>query len=274
METLYQHELAEYLEGSGYFMAFSKVAPDGSRVIRVPEEYAIRKDDLLNINTYEEFYNILVKLNFWIVRFYPNKILYWILDNIYKIDRKHLLSSILNDTDIVKQIDIILLGIYIYSDYRYTNTFPVKNYLTCEIYEKLNSCGYYLFGGLVHSSKYYDHKSENDYRYLYYDYRYLYCKSENYYDYRYLYCKFSSLDVDDMIMKDLTHNSLSVSYHKNRLHFLINGKYKCKARELNNKSDMHKIKQVEFKRVHNKKYFSKHIRVHNRKNFNKHLHIR
>lgn len=145
------------------------------------------------------------------------------------------------------------MGIYLYSE---PSTQPEK-YLTPIMFDKLNSCGYYYFAGLVRNSKYYNDEFSHHYDF----------------DYDFGKCIIFDNTFDDLIdylrQVDyyLTYNSFNISYfvfdenfvshNINKLHFLIHGKYKCKIHKINNKSDVHKIKRVEFKRVNNKHYFSK-----------------
>jgi hypothetical protein len=110
MEIIQECDIIECLKESKYYKTFSKFGDDGIKVIHVSPEFVIRNYELQNINTYEEFFNILEKFNFWIIKEFPDEILYWVFDNISKIDLKHLLDSILYDTDIVKQINIIVNG--------------------------------------------------------------------------------------------------------------------------------------------------------------------
>jgi hypothetical protein len=94
-------------EGSPYYQTFSRIV-EGKIVIPVPKEFIIRNYEQVNLffeNNYNKFFNILIKLNFWMV--FPNEIYHWIFNNIKIINMKHLLNSILNETDIVKQIRII-----------------------------------------------------------------------------------------------------------------------------------------------------------------------
>jgi hypothetical protein len=102
MESLHECNIPKWLKESDYCITFLKA---GNGELLVPKEFIFQ-----NINTYENFFNILEKLDFYMLRIYPDEIYDWIFDNITKIDIKHLLDSILNNTDIVKQINIIING--------------------------------------------------------------------------------------------------------------------------------------------------------------------
>jgi hypothetical protein len=108
MKLIHSRDIIHYIKKSEYYRTFSKLADNGETVILVPEEYIIKYYELLDIESFEDFFNILVKLNFWIVDEYPYEIFDWIFDNKSKIDMRQLLDSILNDTEIVKQIHIII----------------------------------------------------------------------------------------------------------------------------------------------------------------------
>lgn len=73
MRILHDCDIIEYLKGSIYYKTFSKIV-DGERVILVPPEFIISNDELQSINTYEEFFNIIEKFNFWMIEFYPKEI--------------------------------------------------------------------------------------------------------------------------------------------------------------------------------------------------------
>lgn len=108
MKLIHSRDIFHYIKKSGYYRTFSKLADNGETVILVPEEYIIKYYEFLDIESFEDFFNILVKLNFWIIDEYPYEIYAWIFDNKSKIDMRQLLDSILNDTEIVKQIHIII----------------------------------------------------------------------------------------------------------------------------------------------------------------------
>jgi hypothetical protein len=138
MEILQESDVIQCLKSSVYYKTFSKTSKYGKKEIHVPTEYVVINDDLKNINNYEDFFNILIKLNFWMIKVYPNEIYYWIIYNIYQISKEHLLDSILCDTEIVKQINIFIKVI------------NCKNYNNfTESYIELKIAGYNHFADLV-----------------------------------------------------------------------------------------------------------------------------
>ena len=141
MEILQESDIIQCLKGSVYYKTFSKTGKDSKKNIHVPTEYVVMNDNLKNINNYEDFFNILIILNFWMIEVYPNEIYHWIIYNISQISKEHLLDSILCDTEIVKQINIFI---------SVTNR---NNYNFTETYIELKLAGYDYFADVVKINK-------------------------------------------------------------------------------------------------------------------------
>lgn len=156
MEILHDRDVIPCLKKSNYYKAFLKTSDDGKILLHVPPEYIITNNELQNIDNYEDFFNILKKFNFYILPLpeYPTQIYDWIFDNLSKINIEHLLGSILNDTDIVKQINIIVNG------------GTDSDYTISKVHSELELAGYYHCAKIANEKGY-----KTTYGDFYYDFR-------------------------------------------------------------------------------------------------------
>jgi hypothetical protein len=146
-------DLIECLKESEYYRTFSKKSNNGDTFILVPIEFVLKNNELEDIDTFEKFFDILIKLDFWGInnKRYPKEIYYWIFINITRKkiseeNNKELLNGVLSDTDIVKQIKIILdtlhMNMYIFTLTNKTitilewNSYQYCAYLACEFAKK------------------------------------------------------------------------------------------------------------------------------------------